>query len=112
MAEALPLITTGTGTQNATQDPQTAGTSAGAGTPTSSVQPGSFGSLDTATGGVPLNNTTLSTVALSTKSSTVVKPDPIQPSSNAFQGSLSIIFFLLAVGLLVAIFGPSKNTTN
>ena len=108
----LPTTAAGTGTQNSTQDPQTAGTSAGAGTPSSSVQPGSVGSLDTVTGGIPLSGTQLSTIALSSQTTTVVKPDLTRSSSHPFQTGLSVVFFILAIGLLLAIFGPSKNTTN
>ena len=112
MASTLPIITTGAGTQNATQDTQTAGTSAGAGTPSSSVQPGAVGDLNSTTAGVPLSSSQLSTVALSTSTSTIVKPDVAPHHTNLASTGVSVLFFIMAVGLLIAIFMPAKNTTN
>ncbi len=112
MASTLPITNAGTGTQNSTQDPQTAGTSTGAGTSSSSVQPGSVSSLDTATGGVPLGGSKLSTIPLSQTSTTVVKTDTGPPPTAFAAPGLSILFFVLAAALLVAIFVPAKNTTN
>ena len=112
MASALPITTTGSGTQNTTQDPQTAGTSTGSGAPTSSVQPGSVSSLDTAVGGVPLSGSKLSTVALSPTTATVVKADVIPHHTSVATVGLAAIFFILALGLLIAVFVPAKNTTD
>lgn len=112
MADTLSTIKTGAGTQNSTQDPQTAGNSAGAGTPTSSVQPGSVGSLDTATGGVPLGGSRLSTIPLSQTSTSVVKADAGPQHSGLASSGISIVLFLLAAGMLIAIFAPAKNTTK
>lgn len=112
MAAKLTITNTGSGTQNATQDPQTAGSSTGAGTSSSSIQPGSVGSLDTTTGGVPLSGSKLSTIPLSQTSTTVVKADTSPHHSSFVATGLSILFFVLAAALLIAIFVPSKSTTN
>ncbi|MDL2341675.1 MAG: hypothetical protein QFB87_01175 [Patescibacteria group bacterium] len=111
MATTLPT-TTGTGTQNSTQDPQTAGTSAGSGAPISQVQPGAVNTLDTGTGGVPLTSQNLSTVALKPTSSLVVKPDVAQQHTSASTTVAASLLFVVALVLVVSIFMPAKNTTN
>ncbi len=109
---SLPTIS-GTGTQNTTQDPQSAGSSAGSGTAASSVQPGTApASLDVQTGGVPLINQNLSTIALPRTSGSVAQAAPPARTNNPIVTGISIVFFLLAVGLILAILLPAKNTTE
>lgn len=110
------LITTpGTGTQNATQDPQAAGNSNGSGTAAAAVQPGSAGNLDNGTNGVPLANTTLPTTPIGAASATVTtpaKPLPVAHHVNQANIGMAAALFLVALVILTAIFIPVKNTTE
>ncbi|MBC7707750.1 hypothetical protein H7Y63_00825 [Polaromonas sp.] len=111
MATALP-ITAAYGSQTTTQDPQTAGGSAGSGTPVSSVQPGAVNSLDTGTGGVPLTTQNLSTVKLQPTTAVVVKPDAVNQQHSAATTVGAVLLFIVAVVLILAILIPAKNTTE
>lgn len=113
MNENNLLTVPGTGTQNSTQDPQSAGSSAGSGASGSSVQPGTApAALDVQTGGVPLTSQNLSTIALPQTSGAVAQSSPPAQPNNPIMTGASVLFFLLALGIIIAIFLPAKNTTK
>ena len=116
MTDSNLSTTSGTGAQNNTQDPQTAGNSAASGSPTASVQPGIVGSLDSGTGGVPLTSQSLPTIALTPTTASVVTVAPVALPQHHHFGSLligiSIILFIAAVALVATTFLPAKNTTK
>lgn len=109
---SLPTVS-GTGTQNSTQNPQAAGNSAGSGTSASSVQPGTVPNLlETQTSGMPLTSQNLPTISLTQPAGSVAQATAVQPADNPLASGASVIFFLLAIGILVAVFLPAKNTTK
>lgn len=116
MADTNLSTSTGTGAQNSTQDPQTAGNSAGSGSPTASVQPGIIGSLDTGTGGVLLTSQSLPTIALTPTTASVATVAPVALPPRHHFGPLlagvSIILFIVAVALIIGVFLPAKKTTK
>jgi hypothetical protein len=106
--------TSGSGTQNTTQDPQSVGESTGSGTQSAKVQPGTTSTLlDNSTGGVPLQNQALSTVALPKVTASVAQPaTPLNTTNSPVSTGFSILLFLIAGAVLLAIFLPAKNTTD
>ena len=111
MAETLKATSSGP-SQNATQDPQAAGTSDGGGTQASAVQPGGSNNLFNSTGGVPLTDQKLPTVALKPTTGLVVKPDIPQRHTSPVLVGMSAILFIIALVLIVSTFLPTKNTTE
>lgn len=111
MAESLKATSSGP-SQNTTQDPQAAGTSAGGGTQASAVQPGGENNLFNSTGGVPLTQQKLSTVALKPTTGLVVKPDVPQRHTSPVLVGTSAVLFIIAVVLIISTFLPTKNTTE
>jgi hypothetical protein len=105
---------TGTGTQTATQTPQSPvqDSGFGGGTP-STIQPSSTASLLTSSGGIPLTVTGLSTVSVgATTSQTVATATPAHHKINPVLLSFSIILFVAAIALFWATGRGAKNTTK
>jgi hypothetical protein len=113
MAETSLKTTTGSGTQAATQSPQTAGQPTATGTPSSGVQPGTASNLlnSQASTGVPLHNTTLPTANLNaTPTTQVATPPPARHLHPALFG-VSALLFLIAIWLFWATSRSAKTTT-
>jgi hypothetical protein len=109
---SLPTIS-GSGTQSTTQNPQSAGNSAGSGASASSVQPGTApAALDIQTSGVPLTNKGLTTIALPQTSGAVAQTAPPARANSPLMTGVSVLFFLLAIAIVAAILLPAKNTTK
>ena len=111
MAESLKATSSGP-SQSTTQDPQFAGTSTGGGTQASEVQPGTTSNLFNSTGGVPLTDQKLSTVALKPTTGLVVKPAVQQRNTSPVLVGTSAILFIIALVLIISTFLPTKNTTE
>ena len=102
--------TPATGTQNTAENPQTAGSAGNS----RAVQPGTTSSLlDTTNGGVPLTNQALTSVNLPKTSASVAQPAlPAEQSTNPIAIGFSILLFVIAAAVIVAIFLPVKTTTE
>lgn len=112
MTTNLPT-TSGTGTQNTTQDPQSAGTSSGGGTQAAAVQPGTTSLLlDAASGGVPLTTQKLSTIAIAPTNTSVAHSSPVPIRHNPLLTGVSILLFVIAIGLIISTLMPTKSTTK
>ncbi|MDB5168878.1 MAG: hypothetical protein JWO41_234 [Candidatus Saccharibacteria bacterium] len=108
----MALTTTNaTGAQTQTQSPQSAG-SATTGTQSSSIQPGTAAGALTSTGGVPLQNTALSVVPLSTQSTGATQTTPVQHHTNPVLTGVSIVLFLVSVVLFSLLARDDKTTTE
>jgi hypothetical protein len=107
--------TTGGGTQTSTQSPQSSAGAAGFGTnqQSGSVQPGTTASLLTSTGGVPLQNTQLSTVDLTSSSQAKTAPTTTTTHHvNPGLIALPVILLFIAAVLIWSINRSAKTTTN
>gem|GEM_PF-3355637 len=112
MNDAPQLTTTsGGGAQTSTQNPQVA-TQDNQTQNSAAVQPGTAASLLNSTTGIPLNNVPVPLVSLNTSTSTTVLT-PVAPSRpiNPVLGGLSLLLFVVAIGLFVLTSRTSKNTT-
>lgn len=103
--------TNSSGTQNATQSPQSAG-SATTGTQSSAVQPGTSASALTSTDGVPLNTGKLSVVPLVTKATGATQSTIPVRHPNPVLSGVSIALFVLAIGLFALLMRADKTTTE
>lgn len=103
--------TTGGGAQATTQNPQVA-TQDNQTQNSTTVQPGTAANLLTSTTGIPLNNVPVPLVSLNTSTATTT-PTPVQPRQavNPVLGGLSILLFVVAIGLFVLTSRTSKSTT-
>lgn len=117
MANQL-TASSGSGTQSATQSPQTAGQPSTAAAQTSNVQPGTATDLLRSQSGVQLQDTALSTVSLSTQttssSTTSAAPATQQPKHhvNAVLFALPVLLVLLAVIFFWLTSRSVKSTTE
>lgn len=112
MTTNLPT-TSGDGTQNTTQDPQSAGTSSGNGTQAAAVQPGTTSLLlDAASGGVPLTAQKLPTIALAPTNTSVAHISPAPLHHSPVLTAVSALLFVIAVALVISTLMPTKNTTD
>jgi len=103
--------TKATGTQTATQSPQSAG-SATTGTQSSSVQPGTSASALTSTDGVPLQSGSLSTIPLATQATgTTQNAQPAHHRSPVATG-VSVLLFVVAIALFALLARADKTTTE
>jgi len=116
MASTPLTASNGSGTQTATQSPQTVGGSAATARSTS-LQPGTATSLLTSQNGVALRPTPLSTVNLN--ASTQAAPSQTSPLTNPASHHLNPILIVLCVIFLAAAFilfwttnRSAKNTTE
>ena len=111
MSDASNLTTTtGSGAQATTQNPQVA-TQDNQTQNSQAIQPGTAANLLNSTHGIVLNNVPVPLVSLNT--STATPPATVQPHStiNPVLGGLSVLLFIVAIGLFVLTSRTSKNTT-
>lgn len=114
MADTTLNITPGSGTQSATQTPQSAGSPNNGGTETSGVQPGTASDLLRSSNGVQLKQTPLTTVNLDTAKAGSAQPvqrtegHHIHPVLGVFSAAL----FILAIALFWLTSRSVKNTTD
>lgn len=106
---------TGSGTQSSTQSPQSVGSTGGAPSNATGVQPGTATSLlNTTTGGVALKSTQLSVVGLGARTTTQTsQPEPapakhVNPVLFGFSGLL----FIIAIAMFWATARTAKTTTE
>lgn len=105
--------TSGGDAQTTTQNPQVA-TPGNQTQNSQTVQPGTAASLLTSSQGIPLNNVSVPLVSLNT--STVATPLLVAPATarhaiNPVLGGLSVLLFVVAIGLFVLMSRTSKKTT-
>jgi hypothetical protein len=116
MADQDLSAASSSGTQSATQDPQTSTSGQLGGTTSSSVQPGSSVNLFSGQSGVSLNPTSLSTVNLNSDSSattttTVASPAVLKHNPNTVLLGLMVILVVLAIAIFWKFTSSAKNTT-
>jgi hypothetical protein len=100
------------GQQTTTSDPQEAG-SASTGNKTSAIQPGTPTNALNSTQGVGLQAGQLSTVALpTTRTSTVVRTDPVSHHKSPVLTTVSIVLLVIAIGLFALMAREDKSTTS
>ena len=112
MSDASNLTTSaGGGTQTTTQNPQIA-TQESQSQNSQAVQPGTAANLLNSTVGIPLNNVSVPLVSLNTSTATTTLTPVQQPHGiNPVLGGLSVLLFVVAIGLFVMTSRSSKNTT-
>jgi hypothetical protein len=103
--------TTGSGAQASTQNPQVA-TQDNQTQNSQTIQPGTAANLLNSTQGISLNNVAVPLVSLTTSTTTAsVAPLASHRTINPVLGGLSVLLFVLAIGLFVLTSRTSKNTT-
>jgi hypothetical protein len=112
---ALSASTSG-GTQTSTQSPQASAGSGGFGgtAQSGSVQPGTTQSLLTSSGGVPLQNTPVSTVNLSAGTQAQAAKPAASPKHhiNPVLIVVPLLLLVVAVGMVGYITASAKKTTD
>ncbi len=107
---ATLTTTTGSGAQATTQNPQVA-TQDNQTQNSQAIQPGTAANLLNSTQGIPLNNVPVPLVSLNTSTATPPASIPPHPAINPVLGGLSVLLFVVAIGLFVLTSRSTKNTT-
>ena len=112
MSDTTTLTTTtSSGAQASTQNPQVA-TQQNQTQNSQAIQPGTAANLLNSGQGIPLNNVPVPLVSLNTSTATsAVVAVPHRQAINPVLGGISVLLFVVAIGLFVLTSRSSKNTT-